>query len=215
MPKAGGVVTTADEGLPFRVEDAAGIPIAVVDSYLLELMAAGRAVSTLRSYAMDLLRWFRFLWAVGVAWDRATRTDARDFSIWIRLTVKPTRNGRASSELYAPATVAHSETVVRLFYEHHRDGGDGPILNPFPTHSHRHGRANAHHNPMEPFRHERAGRYRPPGCRAAYPTRRSISCSPSCRVTATVPWWRSSCRPEREHRSWSGWMRAISILVSS
>ncbi|MBF6439573.1 tyrosine-type recombinase/integrase [Nocardia cyriacigeorgica] len=161
VPKTGGVVTTTDEGLPFRVEDAAGIPIAVVDSYLLELMAAGRAVSTLRSYAMDLLRWFRFLWAVGVAWDRATRTDARDFSIWIRLTVNPARNRRASAEHYAPATVAHSETVLRLFYEHHRDVGDGPILNPFPTSPHRIGRPNAHHNPMNPFRHERAGRYRP------------------------------------------------------
>lgn len=134
MPKTGGVVTTADEGLPFRVEDAEGIPIAVVDSYLLELMAAGRAVSTLRSYAMDLLRWFRFLWAVGVAWDRATRTDARDFSIWIRLTVKPARNRRASAERYAPATIAHSETVLRLFYEHHRDvGGDGPLSDVPPS----------------------------------------------------------------------------------
>lgn len=54
-------MTTADEGLPFRVGDAAGIPVAVVDFDLLGLMAAGRVVSTLRSYAIDLLHWFRFL----------------------------------------------------------------------------------------------------------------------------------------------------------
>ena len=28
---------------------------------------------------MDLLRWFRFLRAAGVAWDQAARVDARDF----------------------------------------------------------------------------------------------------------------------------------------
>ncbi len=27
-------------------------------------------LQTARSYGMDLLRWFRFLWAVAVAWDR-------------------------------------------------------------------------------------------------------------------------------------------------
>src|SRR5205814_6827385 len=32
-----------------------------------------------RAYAIDLLRWFRFLWAVDVAWGRATRVEARDF----------------------------------------------------------------------------------------------------------------------------------------
>jgi hypothetical protein len=43
---------------------------------------------TLRSYAVDLLRWWRFLDAVGVGWDRASRAEARDFSCWIQLTAK-------------------------------------------------------------------------------------------------------------------------------
>lgn len=50
--------------------------------FLRELQAMGRSAATLRSYGMDLLRWWRFLDAVGVSWDRASRVEARDFSCW-------------------------------------------------------------------------------------------------------------------------------------
>ena len=62
-----------------------------------------------------------------------------------------------------PATVrAHSETVLRGFYGFHLEVGSGPLVNPFPLdRSRRGGRAHAHHNPMEPFRQERTGLYRP------------------------------------------------------
>ena len=33
---------------------------------------------------------------------------------------------------YAPATAAHSETVLRGFYEFHLQAGSGPMVNPFP-----------------------------------------------------------------------------------
>ena len=33
---------------------------------------------------------------------------------------------------YAPSTVAHSETVLRRFYDFHRECGTGPVVNPFP-----------------------------------------------------------------------------------
>jgi site-specific recombinase XerD len=57
---------------------------------------------------------------------------------------------------------AHSETVLRGFYEFHRDEGSGPVINPFPLdRSRRGGRAHAHHNPMEPQRNDRTGLYRP------------------------------------------------------
>ena len=42
-------------------------------------------------YGMDLLRWFRFLWAVGVGWDQATRVEARDFCRWLQVADKPAR----------------------------------------------------------------------------------------------------------------------------
>jgi len=62
---------------------------------------------------------------------------------------------------YAAATVAHSETVLLGFYELHRELGSGPMANPFPLARRRRGRPHAHHNPMEPFRNERSGLYRP------------------------------------------------------
>lgn len=63
---------------------------------------------------------------------------------------------------YAPTTVAHSETVLRRFYDVHRDAGSGPLLNPFPLDlSRRSGRPHAHHNPMDGWKPERVGRYRP------------------------------------------------------
>jgi site-specific recombinase XerD len=65
-------------------------------------------------------------------------------------------------EAYAPSVRAHCETVLRCFYEFHLDAGSGPIINPFPLdRPQRGGRAHAHHNPMEPLRHERSGLYRP------------------------------------------------------
>ncbi|WP_020550760.1 tyrosine-type recombinase/integrase, partial [Embleya scabrispora] len=51
--------------------------------------------------------------------------------------------------------------MLRHFYEFHLEAGTGPLVNPFAMARTRGGRSNAHHNPMEPFRHERAGRYRP------------------------------------------------------
>ena len=59
---------------------------------------------------------------------------------------------------YAVATRAHSETVLRVFYDFHRDAATGPMVNPFPlSRERRGGRTNAHHNPMEPFRNDRVG----------------------------------------------------------
>ncbi len=64
--------------------------------------------------------------------------------------------------MYSASVRAHSETVLRGFYDFHREAGSGPVLNPFPLdRSRRGGRAHAHHNPMEPHRNDRAGRYRP------------------------------------------------------
>jgi integrase len=61
---------------------------------------------------------------------------------------------------YAASTVAHCETVCRSFYDYHLETGAGPLANPFPL-ARKNSRAHAHHNPMEPFRKERAGLFRP------------------------------------------------------
>ena len=180
VPQVGRLVVTADPWEPYQLLDPGGVAVEAVAAFLRDLQAGGRSAATLRSYGMDLLRWFRFLWAVGVAWDRATRTQARDFCRWLQVVGKRARShwrmqGEATTtvraavaasapagEVYAASVRAHSETVLRSFYDFHRDAGTGPILNPFPLdRSRRGGHAHAHHNPMEPHRNQRVGLYRP------------------------------------------------------
>lgn len=172
VPLVGELVAMDDPWEPYRLIDPAREPVEGARSFLRDLQGAGRSAATARSYGMDMLRWFRFLWAVEVPWDRASRIEARDFSRWLQLAGQPRRpHWRRPSEAsrwaaggkpYAPSVRAHSETVLRSFYDFHRDIGTGPVLNPFPLDRARRGRrAHAHRNPMDPARNERAGLYRP------------------------------------------------------
>jgi site-specific recombinase XerD len=157
VPPVGRLVATGDEWEPCRLLDPAGVAVEAVAAFLRDLQAAGRSAATLRSYGMDLLRWFRFLWAAGVAWDRATRAEARDFCRWLQVAGKPARpHWRKQGEItttvraavaapasagaaYAASVRVHSETVLRSFYDFHRDAGSGPVLNPFPLERSRRG----------------------------------------------------------------------------
>jgi site-specific recombinase XerD len=172
VPLTGGLEPTGDPWLPFRLVEPGGQPVEAVAAFFRDLQAAGRSESTLRSYGMDLLRWFRFLWALDLSWERASRIEARDFCRWMLLGGKPSRphwrhpdrapDGGPAGQAYAPSVRVHSETVLRSFYEFHREAGSGPVINPFPLdRARRSGRAHAHHNPMEPHRNERTGLYRP------------------------------------------------------
>jgi site-specific recombinase XerD len=168
VPAAGALVATGDLWEPYYLSDPGGERVGPVSEYLRDLQAAGRPGTTQRSYALALLRWFRFTWAVRVPWNRATRAAARDFCRYLQLADKPARSRtrpgtvpgrRSSSTRFAPSTVAHCETVCRSFYAYHLEAGTGPIVNPFPLA--RPGRAHAHHNPMDPFPKQRAGLFRP------------------------------------------------------
>ena len=185
VSRAGRLVATGDTHEPYRVVGPGGEIVEPVSVFLRDLLASGKSESTLRSYSVDLLRWWRFLDAVGVEWDRASRAEARDFSCWIQLTAKqwlqtsrpraarlssrvlgapnPVTGKPASGDGYASRPrVAHSETVLRRFYDFHRDCGTEPVLNPFPLDASRRGRRpHAHHNPMDEWMPERTGRYRP------------------------------------------------------
>jgi len=173
VPQVGRLAETGEVWDPYRLVDGDGAVVEAVTEYFRDLQAAGRSTATLRSYGLDLLRWFRFLWAIGVPWSRATRIEARDFCRWMLVAGKPRRSHwRHQSELtelqsvvevYAPSVRAHCETVLRCFYDFHLGIDGGPILvNPFPlSRSRQGGRAHAHHNPMEPFPNERTGLYRP------------------------------------------------------
>lgn len=174
VPRSGRLVATGNRYEPYQLLDREGVVVEAAVVWFRDLLAAGKSASTVRSYGLDLLRWFRFCWSdSGVAWDRAGRADARDFSRWLQVAGKQSRPhwrtvlagpaaGVGAGGAYAPSVRAHSETVLRLFYDFHRDVGTGPVVNPFPLdRSRRGGRAHAHHNPMEPYGSERGGLYRP------------------------------------------------------
>lgn len=159
---AGSLQATGSVWEPYRLAGPDGAVVDAVSAWFRDLRAAGRSAATVRSYGMDLLRWFRFLWAIGLPWEQATRVEARDFCLWLLIAGKPDRAGtRGAGEAYAVSVRVHSETVLRSFYGYCLDAGTGPIVNPFPLARPRGGRANAHHNPMEPYRDLRAGLYRP------------------------------------------------------
>jgi integrase len=178
VARVGRLVETGEPLCPYHLIGPDGIAVDAVSVFFAELLASGRRPATLRSYGMDLLRWFRFCWAAGVAWDAATQREAREFSLLLEVAPKPVRphwrhqygtDGSAASSpaaasggQYSPAVRVHSETVLRSFYDFHADAGSGPANNPFPLdRSRRSSRANAHRNPMEPYRNARSGRYRP------------------------------------------------------
>lgn len=171
VARVGRLEATGSPWEPYRLIDPRGEVVVPVAAFLKEVQACGRSQATQRSYGHDLLRWFRFLWAVRVPWDQATWVEARDFCRWIQIGSKPVSvrwecSDKAPSAVsggkYAPRTAAHGESVLRSFYDFHVDTGAGPMLNPFPlVRERRRKRFGAHHNPMHPHRNERVGLYRP------------------------------------------------------
>ena len=77
VPLRGSLEATGDLFEPYRLAGPAGLTVGPAAAYLREVAASGRAAATQRSYGMDLLRWFRFLWAVDVPWDQATPEASR------------------------------------------------------------------------------------------------------------------------------------------
>jgi len=59
VPKVGAVESTGDVWEPVRLIDVDGRSVPAVTAFVKELQASGRSAATQRSYAMDLLRWFR------------------------------------------------------------------------------------------------------------------------------------------------------------
>jgi integrase len=171
------VAATPGDQVPYALVGPDGEPVEPVQDYLVELLAADCSPLTLRSYAFDLLDWFRFLADAGVGWQHATRAHVRDWVLGLRSRPNPrrARRGRNSAPSgatntstgkpskrpsYAPATINHRLSVVAGFYQHHARLGNGPAVNPVPNELPRGGRRNAHHNPMEPWTPGPRGSYR-------------------------------------------------------
>jgi integrase len=179
VPLTGGVVAVpGDPVVSVRLVDAEAKEIIPVSRFLQDMRASGGSRDSARSYALALLRWFRFLRAVEVSWDRAGRAEARDFMLWLEVARKPERPRRPGAPApgavnqitrkptpgisYAARTRRHNRAVVRAFYEFHRENATRPLVNPMPP---QRGRtmehANAHHNPLEPYRRGRRADFQP------------------------------------------------------
>ena len=79
------MVAVDDPRLPWKrgrwsgQSDRAGAAI-----YLRDRMLGDVSPLTCRSYAFDLLRWFRLLWTVDVGWEQATEAEAAALVGWLR-----------------------------------------------------------------------------------------------------------------------------------
>ncbi len=165
--------------MPWLVVDPEGVPVVPIRRFLADFVARDNRPGSVRSYAYDLLRWWRWLRVVEVAWDKATPTEGRDLVLWLKQAEKLRRSPRTKSaatagtvnpitrkqyldDRYKPRTTRHSNAVVRSFYEYWIDIGEGPLINPVPRDRARgRRRPNAHHNPLEPFRPDARLRYNP------------------------------------------------------
>ncbi|WP_199562082.1 site-specific integrase [Micromonospora deserti] len=173
-----GSVVASDGAAPWLVVDGLGDQVEPVALFLRDLAARGRSASSIRSYALALLRWWRFLVAIGMQWDRVTSAEVRDFVLWLGRAAKPVATRRTVSRTsagqvnpvtkkrnpgdgYGPATIRHSNAVLRTFYDFWLECGCGPLINPVVVERSRGSRANSHHNPMVPYRAEGRLRYNP------------------------------------------------------
>lgn len=176
LPRWGRVVSAVGV-VPWLVVDPEGVPIEPIRRYLVDFVAQDNRPGSVRSYAFDLLRWWKWLRAVDVEWDKATPAEARDLVLWLKQTTKPRNSPRTVSaatvgtinpvtrkqyldDQYKPRTVRHSNAVVRAFYEFWIERGEGPLINPVQL-DRRGRRPNAHHNLLERFRPEGKIRYNP------------------------------------------------------
>lgn len=176
LPRWGRVVPAAGV-VSWQIVDPDGRPVEPIQLFLRDFVAQGNRPGSVRSYAFVLMRWWRWLVAVGVDWDKATSSEVRDLVLWLGQAVKPRNSPRTTSNVlvgtvnpktrkrylsdqYQPRTVRHSNAVVRSFYQFWIERGSGPLVNPVVL-DRRGRRPNAHHNPLEPFRAEGRLRYNP------------------------------------------------------
>ena len=177
LPRWGRVVA-AEGAVPWSVVSSAGEQVEPIQVFLVEFVLRDNRVGSVRSYAYGLLRWWRWLRAIDVAWDRASPAEVRDFVLWLRRarkgidaprpsgpargSVNPITGKQYLDDRYKPRTIRHSNAVLRSFYEFWIERGAGPLINPVQLDHRGPGqRAHAHHNPLSPYLPEGRIRYNP------------------------------------------------------
>jgi Phage integrase, N-terminal SAM-like domain len=101
LPRVGAVLQTGEPGLPSVVVDCRGVEVGPVCQFLRDLMLCDMSPATCRSYAHDLLRWFRLLWLLGMGWERATNSEVALLVGWLRSAPNPRRRRSQDSTVVA------------------------------------------------------------------------------------------------------------------
>ncbi|SLJ76360.1 site-specific integrase [Mycobacteroides abscessus] len=111
------------------VYDDAEKPVSAIREFLIDFVAQGNSSSSVRSYAYALLRWWRWLRAIGVEWNKATPAEGRDLVLWLLAaekernhrrtksastagTINPVTRKRYLDDNYAARTIRHSNAVI-------------------------------------------------------------------------------------------------------
>src|SRR5256886_11770687 len=97
VPQVGAVVAGSTPLMPYVVVDGAGAEVDVVNRYLHDRILGDVSPLTCRSYGYDLLRWFRLLWLLDVAWEQATEAETAAMVGGLRNAGNPQRRRRAGS----------------------------------------------------------------------------------------------------------------------
>lgn len=166
LPRTGEVRAGDRPSPPYVVVDADGTEVEAISKYLRDLALGDASSLTCRSYAHDLLRWWRLLEVVSVSWERATTSEVTLLVGWLRAARNPQRRrssgiqpgavnlrtGKAAlPEGYAPSTINHALSVLSGFYAFHAHYGRGPAVNPVPGQQGRRALL-GHRSPLEPHR---------------------------------------------------------------
>jgi integrase len=165
LPRVGAVVKVPRGNPPCGVLDREGAEVAAVSEYLRDLMLGDCSEKTALAYANDLLRWFRLLWVLDVAWDKATEAEVAVMVGWLREADNPQRRRQDPNaprpgavnlrtgkpnlpQGYARSTINRALSAISGFYAFHAHQGAGPVVNPVPVSMARR-RALAHCSPLE------------------------------------------------------------------
>ncbi|MFD7537342.1 tyrosine-type recombinase/integrase [Streptomyces sp. NPDC059819] len=166
LPRVGAVVPARGVHPPYVVVNRYDDEIEPATAYLRDLALNDSSPLTIRSYGYGLLRWFRLLWLLDVAWEKATEAETAVLTGWLRSASNPQRQRQSAASPapgsvnlrtgkpvlragYAPRTINHALSVVSGFYEFHAHQGNGPVANPVPVSPQRR-RALVHRSPLEP-----------------------------------------------------------------
>lgn len=96
-----GRVGPAEGVVPWLVFDDVGVAVRPIRRYLTDFSAQDNSAHSVRSYALELLRWWRWLRVLNVQWDKATPAEGRDLVLWMKQATKPRNSARTTSQATA------------------------------------------------------------------------------------------------------------------